>query len=186
MSFIMRSIESSRMMFCTRLSRERSASVRYPGRNSRMGEYATIEIARRLKKKRPAAEMTDIPGTGYLADEAPEGAVVLPSYEEVCASRRAYAEATRTEYAEHDPVRGRTLAHYTAEWTLHIEDITDFVRQQVERIKMAEARQSLLVPRVDIYRPANAETAAHLGLTPSNELFPTEIVLQTLSQQDTV
>lgn len=75
-----------------------------------MGEYATIEIARRLKKKRPAAEMTDIPGTGYLADEAPEGAVVLPSYEEVCASKRAYAEATRTEYAEHDPVRGRTLA----------------------------------------------------------------------------
>ena len=37
-SLIMRSIESSRMMFCTRLSRERSASVRYPGRNSRIGE----------------------------------------------------------------------------------------------------------------------------------------------------
>ena len=83
-------------------------------------------------------------------------------------------------------LRGRTLAHYAAEWTLHIEDITDFVREQVERIKTAEARQSLLVPRVDIYRPANAETAAHLGLTPSNELYPTEIVLQTLSQQDTV
>jgi len=42
----MRSIESSRMMFCTRLSRERSASVRYPGRNSRMGEYATSDSVR--------------------------------------------------------------------------------------------------------------------------------------------
>ena len=35
---------------------------------------------------------------------------MLPSYEEVCADKRAYAEATRVEYAEHDPVRGRTLA----------------------------------------------------------------------------
>jgi hypothetical protein len=44
------------------------------------------------------------------------------------------------------------------------------VREQVERIKTAEARQSLLVPRVDIYRPANAETAAHLGLTLISDL----------------
>ena len=35
---------------------------------------------------------------------------MLPSFEEVCADRRKYAEATRVEYAEHDPVRGRTLA----------------------------------------------------------------------------
>lgn len=77
-----------------------------------MGEYATIEIARRLKKKEPVASMTDIRGTAVLAD-APEQCayehVAVPSFEEVRASMSDYAEATRTEYAEHDPVRGRAV-----------------------------------------------------------------------------
>ena len=75
-----------------------------------MGEYATIEIARALKKKRPVSELHDIRGTAYIAREAPADALMLPSYDEVCKSKRAYAEATRVEYAEHDPVRGRTMA----------------------------------------------------------------------------
>ena len=75
-----------------------------------MGEYATIEIARRLKRGEDISAMHDIRGTAYIGSEAPEGAVVLPSYEEVRESKRAYADATRVEYAEHDPVRGQTLA----------------------------------------------------------------------------
>ena len=75
-----------------------------------MGEYATIEIARRLKNGEDVSTMRDIRGTAYIGSEAPEGAVILPSYEEVCESKRAYADATRVEYAEHDPVRGRVLA----------------------------------------------------------------------------
>ena len=75
-----------------------------------MGEYATIEIARRLAAGGDISDMRDIRGTAYIAKEPPEGALILPSYEEVCADKRAYAEATRIEYAEHDPVRGRTLA----------------------------------------------------------------------------
>ena len=75
-----------------------------------MGEYATIEIARRLAAGEDIAEMREIRGTAYIAGEPPEGALMLPSFEEVCADRRKYAEATRVEYAEHDPVRGRTLA----------------------------------------------------------------------------
>ena len=74
-----------------------------------MGECATIEIARRLKRGEDVSAMHDIRGTAYIGSEAPEGAVVLPSYEEVCESKRAYADATRVEYTEHDPVRGRTL-----------------------------------------------------------------------------
>ena len=74
-----------------------------------MGEAATIEIAKRLKKKQPVGGMTDIAGTGYITAEAPEDAVELPSFEEVCSDKRAYAEATRIEYAEHDPVRGKRL-----------------------------------------------------------------------------
>ena len=75
-----------------------------------MGEYATIEIARRLKKKQPVSGMTDIRGTAFIAAEAPEDAVLLPSYEAVCESKTAYAQATKIEYAEHDPVRGRRMA----------------------------------------------------------------------------
>lgn len=75
-----------------------------------MGEKATAEIAGRLKKKIPVSEITDIPGTAYISQEAPEGALVLPAFEAVCGSKKAYAEATRAEYAQHDPVRGRPLA----------------------------------------------------------------------------
>ena len=35
--------------------------------------------------------------------------VTLPSFEEVRTNIRAYADATRIEYAEHDPIRGRAL-----------------------------------------------------------------------------
>ena len=74
-----------------------------------MGESATAEIARRLAKKTPVQEITDVPGTAYIAADdsgcrfhkAP-----CPSYEEVCADKEAYARATKIEYDEHDPIRG--------------------------------------------------------------------------------
>ena len=74
-----------------------------------MGESATKEIARRLKKKMSPADMTDIPGTAYIAaDES--GCrfhrAECPSYEEVCADKAAYARATKIQYDEHDPIRG--------------------------------------------------------------------------------
>lgn len=77
-----------------------------------MGEYATAEIARRLKRKRPPSEITDVRGTAFIA---PDGgvcafeALTLPSFEQVCEDRFSYAEATRIEYEEHDPIRGRAL-----------------------------------------------------------------------------
>ena len=77
-----------------------------------MAEYAEREIARRLKKKIPVSEMRDIRGTAFLAHDASEcefDSVTLPSFADVCDSKRFYADATRIEYAEHDPVRGRAL-----------------------------------------------------------------------------
>ena len=72
-----------------------------------MGERATLEAANRLRGGKP---LRGIRGTAVIADKAPEGAVLLPSFEEVRDDKKKYALATRTEYAEHDPVRGRTLA----------------------------------------------------------------------------
>ena len=77
-----------------------------------MGEAATIEIAHRLKKKQSVRTMTDIPGTGYIARDPSVckfDHITLPSFEDVRDDKRLYAEATRTEYAEHDPIRGRAM-----------------------------------------------------------------------------
>ena len=77
-----------------------------------MGENATREIARRLKKKESPATMTDIKGTAVIVNDPAVCVydhVDLPSYEEVVADKMAYANATRMEYEEHDAVRGRAL-----------------------------------------------------------------------------
>ena len=77
-----------------------------------MGEYATREIARRLKKKEPVSSMTDIRGTAVVVNEpslCAYDSVTLPSFEDVRDNIRHYADATRIEYQEHDPIRGRAL-----------------------------------------------------------------------------
>ena len=77
-----------------------------------MGEYATREIARRLKNGEKAESITDVRGTAVMCAAPADCAyeyVELPSFEEVCRDKLSYAIATRTEYAEHDPVRGRAL-----------------------------------------------------------------------------
>ena len=77
-----------------------------------MGEYATREIARRLKKKEPVSSLTDIRGTAVLVGDpsiCAYDSLTLPSFEAVSSSMTDYADATRVEYEEHDPVRGKAL-----------------------------------------------------------------------------
>lgn len=77
-----------------------------------MGEYATREIAKRLKRKIKPSEITDIRGTAFIAGDASAcrfESLMLPSFEETVSDKRAYADATRIEYMEHDPIRGRAL-----------------------------------------------------------------------------
>ena len=77
-----------------------------------MGEYASIEIAKRLKKKQPVSSMTDIRGTAFMASSPSEcsfDSVTVPSFEAVSTNMEDYATATRVEYEEHDPVRGKAI-----------------------------------------------------------------------------
>ena len=90
-----------------------------------MGETATREIARRLAAGEDVSAMHDIRGTAFIARDREEAlhcagpaapAVVadpspveLPAFETVRADNRAYAQATHTEYAEHDAIRGRAM-----------------------------------------------------------------------------
>ena len=77
-----------------------------------MGEYATREIAKRLKRKIKPSDITDIRGTAFIAND--EAAclfdkIVLPSFEETLSSKEQYANATRIQYQEHDAIRGKAL-----------------------------------------------------------------------------
>ena len=77
-----------------------------------MSEHANLEIARRLRKKQPISSMTDIRGSAIMVSDPEVCAfdkVMLPSFEDVRDSKTEYANATRIEYAEHDPVRGKEM-----------------------------------------------------------------------------
>ena len=76
-----------------------------------MGERATREIARRLAAGEPVGALTDVRGTAYAAahPEVPFPVVDVPSFEDVAASKRDYALATKVEYEEHDPIRGQAI-----------------------------------------------------------------------------
>ena len=82
-----------------------------------MGERATLEIAGLLKQKVPVEEITGVAGTAYLTKTPPEG-LMLPGFEQLKEDKRAYARATMTEYAEHDPIRGRVLLQPHGDRTL--------------------------------------------------------------------
>lgn len=75
-----------------------------------MGETATREIARRLSRKTPVKDITDVRGTAFLS-QSPEKCiyrpVTAPSYESVREDKKQYAIATKLQYDENDPIRGR-------------------------------------------------------------------------------
>ena len=77
-----------------------------------MGERATIEIAARLASGTPVGEITDVRGTCAAVkypDVCTYPRVEVPSFEEVSASKEAYARANMVEYQEHDAVVGRAI-----------------------------------------------------------------------------
>lgn len=75
-----------------------------------MGEKQTAELAHALEMGGLEACKT-IRGICYLSDEIVlgEDTLVLPSFEDVCASKKNYAVACRKEYDEQDPVIGKRL-----------------------------------------------------------------------------
>ena len=77
-----------------------------------MGEEASKEIAARLSGGADISEITDIRGTAFLASDISACRfpyVECPSCEDVRESKRDYAVATKIQYEEHDPVRGRAV-----------------------------------------------------------------------------
>ena len=76
-----------------------------------MGERTIVELAEALDAGTPVRDIRHIPGSCYQAATLDGLAdyVTLPSYQEVSADKRKYAEAFMAEAREQDAVRGRTL-----------------------------------------------------------------------------
>jgi len=85
-----------------------------------MGERATREIADRLRRGEPVAALKDIRGTAFAgrAEDCVYEAVEVPSCESVRTDKRDYAYATKVEYEEHDPIRGRAVLQKHGEQVL--------------------------------------------------------------------
>ena len=81
-----------------------------------MGEATLVEIVRRLHAGSSVAELRALRGVVYRlgASEKPPGgdAVMLPSYEEVCADKAAFARMTRLVHLETNPHNARPLVQY--------------------------------------------------------------------------
>ena len=76
-----------------------------------MGERPIVEIARRLDAGESVADLRDMRGVCYLLgkNESAPDAIELPSFEEVKADKRAFAEMTRKHHHETNPFNARVL-----------------------------------------------------------------------------
>lgn len=73
-----------------------------------MGERSILKIAEALDKGFPVSSITFIPGTVYKTKEMPKGEL-LPSYEQLCENKKAYADSFRIQYENTDAFSGKVL-----------------------------------------------------------------------------
>lgn len=76
-----------------------------------MGENQIIQIAQRLDKGENITDLTDIRGTSYVIDprNTPFDGVECPNYDNVVASKKEYAKASRIQQDEQDHIRGKII-----------------------------------------------------------------------------
>jgi len=80
-----------------------------------MGEDAILEIANRLDAGETVQDLRDMRGIAYATgakETPPENSITLPSYDEVVADKKDFAEATRIIHNETNPFNARRLVQY--------------------------------------------------------------------------
>ena len=77
-----------------------------------MGEKSIVEIADALNAGMNVRDITYIDGTVFRAEELDESlpTIVLPTYEELKANKRKYAESFKVQYGNCDPFTAKRLA----------------------------------------------------------------------------
>jgi len=80
-----------------------------------MGENSILEIAHRLAGGETVKELRNMRGVAYCmgaSETAPEDALTLPSYQEVCESKEKFAIATKIIHNETNPFNARRLVQF--------------------------------------------------------------------------
>jgi uncharacterized radical SAM protein YgiQ len=80
-----------------------------------MGEDSIVQIARRLRRGETVKDLRDMRGVAFAlgaSETPPEEALVLPSYEDVCRDKVAFAHATRLFHNETNPFNARRLVQW--------------------------------------------------------------------------
>lgn len=83
-----------------------------------MGERPMLELAKRVKAGEALAGASDVRGTCLVSRKVPDGAVMLPSWDEIIQDKAAFVSAQRKTEHEHNPYCGRTLAQPHADRVL--------------------------------------------------------------------
>ncbi|GET40083.1 hypothetical protein MiSe_48910 [Microseira wollei NIES-4236] len=60
-------------------------------------------------------------------------------------------------------LRGEILSYYARDWIVHIEDISEFVRQQHQYVKSQDWEQ-LITPAESVYSVENPDLSERLGI----------------------
>ena len=89
-----------------------------------MGERSIVEVADALNSGLSAADICFINGTVYKARSAEDvtDAEMLPSFAEICADKKAYAESFYTQYLNTDHVNGRRLVEQYDDHTFVVQN----------------------------------------------------------------
>ncbi|MDR3563548.1 MAG: YgiQ family radical SAM protein [Negativicutes bacterium] len=82
-----------------------------------MGERQIKEIADQLAAGIKVADIRGVQGTCYPATSLEHlwNHLILPSFDEVTADKRVFAEAFKLQYLEQDPIRGKTVVQHHGE-----------------------------------------------------------------------
>ncbi len=77
-----------------------------------MGEKPVIEIAEALQSGLKISDLTYIKGTVYRSEKFanPKDTLILPSYEEICSSKKTFAESFMVQYHNSDTANAHILA----------------------------------------------------------------------------
>lgn len=100
-----------------------------------MGETSMLSLAKALATDSLQSACADLRGVCYLADAAPEGAVLLPDAEQVMEDKQAYATAFRLAYREQDALSGRTVAQQHGDkYVVQRPPSLPLSREQLDRV----------------------------------------------------
>ncbi|MBQ5340697.1 MAG: YgiQ family radical SAM protein [Oscillospiraceae bacterium] len=75
-----------------------------------MGERSDLEIANAIAAGTPVSEINWVKGTVWKSRTAPEDAIVLPSYEDICKDKKKYCRSFIRQYENCDAITARPLA----------------------------------------------------------------------------